>query len=62
MAKNTTGTQNQSNNAEFVKQAGILAAAGIISRLIGLLYRVPLANILTDEGNGYYSTAYNVYT
>ncbi|MCD7752251.1 MAG: polysaccharide biosynthesis protein [Lachnospiraceae bacterium] len=61
---NTTKSKgnNQSDNSEFVKQAGILAAAGIISRLIGLLYRVPLANILTDEGNGYYSTAYNVYT
>lgn len=46
----------------FVVQAGILAAAGIICRLIGLIYRVPLANILTDEGNGYYSTAYNIYT
>ncbi len=45
----------------FVVQAGILAAAGIICRLIGLIYRVPLANILTDEGNGYYSTAYNIY-
>ncbi len=45
----------------FVMQAGILAAAGIICRLIGLIYRVPLANILTDEGNGYYSTAYNIY-
>lgn len=43
-------------------QAGILAAAGIICRLIGLIYRVPLANILKDEGNGYYSTAYNIYT
>ena len=39
-----------------------MAAAGIICRLIGLIYRVPLANILTDEGNGYYSTAYNIYT
>jgi len=47
---------------DFVMQAGILAAAGIICRLIGLVYRVPLANILTDEGNGYYSTAYNIYT
>ena len=45
----------------FVVQAGILAAAGIVCRLIGLIYRVPLANILTDEGNGYYSTAYNIY-
>ncbi len=55
------GTKRKENN-DFVMQAGILAAAGIICRLIGLIYRVPLANILTDEGNGYYSTAYNIYT
>ena len=53
---------NRKNDNDFVIQAGILAAAGIICRLIGLIYRVPLANILTDEGNGYYSTAYNIYT
>ena len=53
---------NLKRNNDFVVQAGILAAAGIICRLIGLIYRVPLANILTDEGNGYYSTAYNIYT
>lgn len=53
---------NRKNNNDFVMQAGILAAAGIVCRLIGLIYRVPLANILTDEGNGYYSTAYNIYT
>lgn len=53
---------NRKKDNDFVVQAGILAAAGIICRLIGLVYRVPLANILTDEGNGYYSTAYNIYT
>ena len=53
---------NRKKSNDFVMQAGILAAAGIICRLIGLIYRVPLANILTDEGNGYYSTAYNIYT
>ncbi len=55
-------SKNRNTNNDFVMQAGILAAAGIICRLIGLIYRVPLANILTDEGNGYYSTAYNIYT
>ena len=55
-------SKNRKTNNDFVMQAGILAAAGIICRLIGLIYRVPLANILTDEGNGYYSTAYNIYT
>ena len=46
----------------FIMQAGILAIAGVISRLIGLLYRSPLTGIIGDEGNGYYSSAYNIYT
>jgi len=46
----------------FIVQGTILAASGIISSLIGLLYRLPLTRIIGDEGNGYYSAAYNVYT
>ncbi len=46
----------------FVMQAGILAMAGILVRIIGILYRSPLTGIIGDEGNGYYSTAYNIYT
>ena len=46
----------------FIMQAGILAAAGILVRIIGILYRSPLTSIIGDEGNGYYSTAYNIYT
>ncbi len=46
----------------FVMQAGILAMAGIICRIIGILYRSPLAAIIGDEGNGYYGSAYNIYT
>lgn len=43
-------------------QAGILAMASMIVRVIGLLYRAPLTAIIGDEGNGYYGTAYNIYT
>ena len=43
-------------------QAGILATAGIIVRIIGLLYTSPMAAILGDEGIGYYNMAYNAYT
>ncbi len=46
----------------FVMQAGILTIAGIIVRIIGLLYKSPLNSIIGDLGAGYYSTAYNVYT
>lgn len=45
----------------FVIQAGILALSGIVVRIIGLLYRSPLTSIIGDEGNGYYSYAYNIY-
>lgn len=46
----------------FVKQAAILAAAGILVRVLGFLYRVPLTNMIGDEGNGIYSAGYYIYT
>lgn len=46
----------------FIMQAGILAMAGIICRIIGILYRSPLAAVIGDEGNGYYGSAFNIYT
>ncbi len=45
----------------FVKQASILAVAGIVVRIIGVLYRSPLTELITPEGIGYYGTAYNIY-
>ena len=51
-----------SKKGGFIMQAGILAAAGIVVRLIGILYRSPLVAIIGDEGNGYYNTAYAIYT
>ncbi len=42
-------------------QASILMAAGILVRIIGVLYRSPVTSIIGDEGNGYYSIAYNIY-
>lgn len=55
-------SQVQKKKDNFVAQAGILAMAGIVVRIIGLLYRSPLTSIIGDEGNGYYSFAYNIYT
>ena len=48
-------------NGSFIVQASILAAAGILCRIIGILYRSPLTSIIKDEGNGYYTSAYNIY-
>lgn len=47
--------------SDFLKQGGVLAAASILVRMIGLLYRIPMANILGDEGNGIYSAAFEIY-
>lgn len=61
--KSVSQSQGRNNKKDgFIMQAGILAAASIICRMIGLLYRGPLTGIIGDEGNGYYSTAYNIYT
>ena len=49
------------NKNSFVIQGSILAIAGILVRVIGLIYRIPLTRILGDEGNGYYSTAFDIY-
>lgn len=48
--------------ANFLVQASILAAAGIVCRIIGLLYRSPLTSVVGDLGMGYYQAAYNFYT
>lgn len=54
-------SNNDSGKNDFIVQAGILAAAGIISRIIGLLYRSPLHKIIGSLGMGYYTSAYNYY-
>jgi stage V sporulation protein B len=54
--------QSGKTDNSFVTQAGILAAAGIISRVIGLLYRSPLSSVIGPLGLGYYNSAYAYYT
>lgn len=51
----------ETKNALLV-QGSILAAAGIFTKLIGFLYRIPMANLLGNHGNGVYSIAFGIYT
>ena len=54
--------QTKKNSAkDLITQSTILAAASVIVRLIGLIYRIPLTNIVGNEGMGYYGFAYEVY-
>lgn len=50
------------NKSNFLVQGSILAMAGILVRVIGIIYRVPVNNILGEEGVTYYGTAYDVYS
>ena len=51
-----------SNRKSFVRGAAILGATGFLVKLIGVLYRIPLNNILGTDGAGLYMKAYPFYT
>ncbi len=50
------------SDTSFLVQGSVLAIASIISRIIGLLYRIPMTNIIGEYGNDYYSCAYEIYS
>lgn len=52
-------TENKSNH--FLVQGSILAAASLLVRFIGLIYRIPMTRIIGDEGMGSYSLAFGLY-
>ena len=41
--------------------ATVLIAANFIVKIIGVVYKIPLANILGSDGMGYLSSAYEIY-
>ncbi|MBO6129020.1 MAG: polysaccharide biosynthesis protein [Pseudobutyrivibrio sp.] len=53
--------RNRSSDASFLMQGSILAIASIISRIVGLIYRIPLTATIGKTGNDYYGTAYEIY-
>ena len=46
---------------KFIKGTLILGAAGVIIKLLGAVFRIPLGSLIGSEGMGYYQTAYPVY-
>lgn len=50
-----------SKGQNFVKGAAILGIAGVVVKILGAIYRIPLSNIIKPEGMGYYQTAYPFY-
>ncbi|WP_409227999.1 putative polysaccharide biosynthesis protein [Gudongella sp. SC589] len=50
-----------SKGHSFLKGAAILGMAGVLVKILGAIYRIPLSNIIKSEGLGYYQTAYPFY-
>jgi len=47
--------------SSYIKSAGILAIGGIISKLLGLFFKIPIGRILDSYGYGLYYNSYNIY-
>ncbi len=45
----------------FAAGAAVLTIAAVIVKIIGALYKIPLGNILGEEGMGHFGVAYNIY-
>lgn len=54
---NNTKRKSQS----LLNGAMVLAAATLIVKIIGILYKIPLSNMVGAVGRGYFDSAYNLY-
>ena len=61
MADTRKTRMRSAQNDDFIAQGAILAVATVLTKVIGVIYRIPLANILGDAGNGFYGYAYQIY-
>ena len=61
MSDTPRNNKTKSRGGDYIVQGSILAAAAVITKVIGVVYRIPLTNLLGDEGNGFYGYAYQVY-
>ena len=53
--------EGQQTSALMMKGATILVIAGIVSKIFGAIFRIPLTNMIGAEGQAYYSAAYALY-
>ncbi len=52
----------QQKQNSFLKGAAILGIAGIIVKVMGVFFRIPLTNWIGAEGMSYYSSVYPIYS
>lgn len=52
---------NFAQKQNFFGGVAVLTAAVVVVKIISAIYKIPLGNILDDEGMGHFNIAYNVY-
>ena len=54
-------SNSKNRSSSFVVQAAILASAGIFSRVIGFMYKLPMQAMIGDKGMGIYNQGHIIY-
>ena len=49
-------------NRKYIRNTAILFASMTITKIVGAIFKIPLANVLGGTGMGYFSTAYGLYS
>lgn len=55
-------TEQTNSKGKFIKGAAVLAAAGLFTKILGAVFRIPLTGLIGAEGLSYYNVAYAVYS
>ena len=51
----------QQRKQNFLSGAAVLAATVMLVKIIGAVYKIPLLNLLGDEGSAHFNAAYQIY-
>ena len=58
----TAKTHQKSRLNSYTAGALLLAFAGMIAKILGAIYRIPLTNLLGAEGIGIYQLVFPIYS
>ena len=54
--------EKSTGNNQIISGVLILTLSNLLVKVIGLMFKIPITNIIGDEGMGYFNAAYRIYT
>ena len=61
LSENDASGINKNNGSRLISGVMLLTASTLICKIIGLLFKIPIINIVGIDGMAYFSSAYNIY-